>query len=144
MYNLFKKNEDFCNGINFKYKDFLQKKRNNPNSHFNYNIDDLDIEIVFKFAETYFINVNIINYFNRKEFHSEWGYHNLSDTKAIICLKFKNNRYFVDSFIYKNYLFKVSDDTIKRQFNNKLEKAYDFLVTISFDAITKPLRDLSS
>ena len=142
MYNLFKKNEDFCNGINFKYKDFLQKKRNNPNSHFNYNIDDLDIEIVFKFAETYFINVNIINYFNRKEFHSEWSYHNLSDTKAIICLKFKNNRYFVDSFIYKNYLFKVSDDTIKRQFNNKLEKAYDFLVTISFDAITKPLRDL--
>ena len=54
------------------------------------------------------------------------------------------NLFYVDSFIYKDHLYKVENDEVKPQINFKLDEKADFIVIISFDSISETLKDLSS
>ena len=140
LFSQLQENKNNTPKINKKYQDFLKQKRKRS---FSYEIEKFDFEIVFKFAEIYFQNINIINYIDLQKAHSDSKYCNLSNNQAIICLKKNENKYEVDSFIYKNYNIKLKGDqlTLNNKNNNILDRDNDFLVGISFDNISKKLKE---
>ena len=138
----FEENKKNTIKINIEYHDFLKQKRQRP---FSYKIEKFDFEVVFKFASIYFKNINIINYIDLHKAHSDCKYCNLSNNQAIICLKInEENKYEVDSFIYKNYNIKLKEDQLILNDSNILDRDNDFLVGISFDTISKKLKEFLS
>ena len=124
--------------INLQYQTYLKNKRKRS---FSFEIDGFDFEIVFKFAETYFKNVKIINYIDLHKSHTDCQYYNLSKNEAIICLKMNaKNKYEVASFIYNEYFIKVEKNNLIKPINKGLDRDNDYLVGISFDSINEQLK----
>jgi len=125
--------------INKNYKSYLQKKRKEP--PFTYKIDDIDLGMVIKFAESYFENITILHYIDLRKAHIDIEYENLSKNQAIICLKKdKRNKFTIDSFIYQDYLISCKGENLEFGNNVKLGGDNDFLVAINFDTISESLK----
>ena len=140
----YENNKSNCTKINLEYeKNFLKKKRTRP---FSYEIDGFDMGKVFDFAEKIFKNVNIISYINLYKIPLDCQYINLSNYQAIICFKRKEEKpeYEVDSFIFRNYSIKYSNNTFKLLSAPILGRDNYFLVVISFDSIIDELKKFLS
>ena len=125
--------------INKNYKSYLQKKRKEP--PFTYKIDDIDLGMVIKFAESYFENITILHYIDLRKAHIDIEYENLSKNQAIICLKKdKRNKFTIDSFIYQDYSISCKGENLEFGNNVKLGGDNDFLVAINFDTISESLK----
>ena len=133
-------NQNIVPSINLKYHNYLKNKRKRP---LDCEINGLDFDIVFKFAEIYFKNVKITNYICLNNSLANCRYYDLSKNEAIICVK-KNedNKYEVSSFICNESFIKVEKDNLKLLLNNGLDRNNDFLVGIRFDSINDTLKTL--
>ena len=141
LYRDFDINKEQCKNINNQYLN-LKRNINQKEERLKNNLDGLDANIIFDFAEKYFKNPFIFSYINLERIAIDSEFNNLPKTKAIICLKkLKLGIYNIDSVIFKNSLYEKNQEMLKLKTKNvqKIQYfwKYDFIVVINFEGLNE-------
>lgn len=141
LYRDFNINKEQCKNINNQYLN-LKRNINQKDERLKNNLDGLDANIIFDFAEKYFKNPSIYSYVNFERLSIDSEFNDLPKTKAIICLqKSELGSYNIDSVIFKNSLYKKDQEMLNLKIKNVQKIQYDweynFIVIISFEGLNE-------
>ena len=142
LYSDFNKNKKQCQDINSYYLKIKRNINKPKDTNLKYNLDGLEADFIFNFAEKYFKTPSIYSYINfeKNQINSEFAH--LPKTKALICLKKSElGKYNIVSLIFKNSLYQFENEnfTLEKMNVTKInyDSNYDFIVVINFDGLNE-------